>query len=376
MTQDGRHFAPNTAATFRLEDDTLVLESITIRKRIAGAPDAHAVYKPAKTYTPHDDAWEGVKRLFRVNYFAFGEVNTHLTGTHLNIEQYNVAIRRHLHRNPVARLLLPHFYGTVAVNLGANALLITADGLVGKGTALTPASVAHVSRMYLGTLNWAGWTPRAPLCAGHRFAKLSALYWDVMTEYVDAYFLGNLDDIKAYWTEIRSMSDELVRRAVPYVDDGTDFYDMGEINDAGKPHPIVDGTAVALSPVTESEIPDDDDITHLKQLCRYILFHATFKHSWVNDTQYDIGGDVMFASLGVNDDLTSSAVAPERAVTADEALLQPFITYLLTYTKYGYIVRNEDDDMNPALIKILKSNASKFKALGLDIRDIRSCINT
>lgn len=376
VTQDGRHFAPNTTATFRLENDALVLESMAIQKRMAGAPDAHAISRSAQTYTPDSPVWDGVKRLFRVNYFAFGEVNSHLTGTHLNIEQYIVAIRRHVHRSPVARLLLPHFFGTVAVNLGANTLLITKDGLVGKGSALTPESVAFVSRAYLGTLNWVNWKPRKPICKGHRFAKLSQLYWDVLTQYVDEYFVKNSAEIDANWAEILSMSNELVRHAVPYVAESNNFYDMGEINGQNNPHPIVDGVAVALSPVCESGQADAAGTENLKQLCRYLLFHATFKHSWVNDSQFDIGGEVMFASLGVDDDLTSEQVDPNRVVPADEALLQPFITYLLAYTRYGYIVRNEDDDMNPALIKILKNNTDKFRELGMDIRDIRSCINT
>ncbi len=373
---DNRHFSPNTMATFRVQNDSLTLESISVQKRIGGNFDAHAGYRPAKIYTPQSAEWIQVKRLFRVNYFAFGEVNTHLTGTHLNIEQYNIAIRRHLHKNPLARLLLPHFYGTVAVNLGANDLLMSEDGLVGKGSPLTPESVQHVSRSFLGTLNWSGWEPRSAICSGHRFAKLGVLYWEVLTSYLDDYFRENLDEIKTHWAEILSMSNELIGRSVPYVDDGSDFYDMGEINDSSKPHPIVNGIEVALSPVTESGMANEEGLSNLKQLCRYILFHATFKHSWVNDTQYDIGGEVMFASLGVSDDLTSLEVNPEEVVPPDEGLLQPFITYLLTYTKYGYIVRNEDDDMNPALIELLRSKAGEFEALGLNIRDIRSCINT
>jgi len=123
-------------------------------------------------------------------------------------------------------------------------------------------------------------------------------------------------------------------------------------------------------------VADDGGIDNLKQLCRYILFHTTFKHSWVNDRQFDIGGEVTFASLGVVGDLTGGAVLEGKAVPPDEALLQPFITYLLSYTRYGYIIRNEDDDMNPDLIAILKNNRDRFEELKFNIRDIRSCINT
>lgn len=377
LTQDGRHFAPNTRATFQLNDGNLVLKSISVQKRVGGSPDAHARYREARVYTPESSVWNRVKRLFRVNYFLFGEVVTHLAETHLNVEQYVVPMRRNLHLNPIARLIFPHFYGTVAVNLGANSLLIDDDGLIGLGSALTPNSVAQLVSDSFGGFNWYDWSPRPPVCESHRFAKISNLFWRTLCEYVDSFVDQNLTEIKKHWIEIYRMSEELTRNSLPYFyQRDIAWYDNGEINTSDNPLPVIDGQKVAISQVTKSEIPSDGDIENLKQLCRYILYFATFKHSWVNDTQYDIGGDVMFASLGVTDDLTNSEINEETVVPSKEALQQPFITYLLTFTEYGYLMRNEDNDVNPEFRRTLHKYRSEFNSLGYDIRKIRSSINT
>jgi hypothetical protein len=63
-------------------------------------------------------------------------------------------------------------------------------------------------------------------------------------------------------------------------------------------------------------------------------------------------------------------------VPPSEAIEHPFITYILNFTEYGYVLRNEDDDMNPALIKAILSERQGFAALGYDVRNLRSCINT
>lgn len=377
LEQDGRHFAPNTTANFRLEGDGLALESISVQKRIDGDNSAHARYRVPKVYTSADQEWDRVKRLFRVNYFCMGEAQTHLSETHLNVEQYIVPMRRNLLKSPVAQLLFPHFYGTTAVNLAANSLLIASDGLVQKGSALTPSSVKHAVVLNFGTLNWKGWRPRKPLCKNHKFAYLADLYWDVLCNYVGNFFQTHDSEIRKWWPEVKRMSDELIAHALPFVpSDDSAFYDTGEINTAAKLHPHVDGSLVSLSPVTGSNQADAEGLDNLRQLCAYLLYHSTFKHSWVNDLQYLMGGEIEFSSLGVVDDLTNMRVDPSKVVPPSEALEYPFITYILNYTEYGYIMRNEDKDMNPDLIKAIVSRSDDFAKLNYNIREIRSCINT
>lgn len=373
---DDRHFAPNTTANFKLVDDKLVLESIALQKRLGGDNSAHAEYRRPKLYTPNDSEWDRVKRIFRCNYFLFGEVTTHLAETHLNIEQYIVAIRRNLLNNPIARLLLPHFYGTTAVNMAANEILLAEDGLVQKCSAVTGKSVKKMCKNSFGTLNWYGWKPRKPICSGHSFAYIGQVYWDTLYEYVYKYVQDNLSQIKQYWSEIRRMSQELVFHSLPYiaVSEGL-YYDTNELNTSSKIHQYINGKESSISPVTLRDNPDMDDIANIIQFSCYLLYHATFKHSWVNDLQYEMGGEIEFATLGLTDDISNMRIDTATVVPPSEAMEHPFITYILNYTEYGYIMRNEDDDMNPELIKHLIKNKNKFQNLNYDIRSLRSSIN-
>ena len=212
IEQDGKHFSPNTSAFFELNNNQLTLSSISVQKRIGGDESVYARYKPQKIYTPTDPVWEQVKRLFRCNYFLFGEVETHL-----NVEQYILPMRRNLLQNPVGQLLFPHFFGTTAVNLAANSTLVGGDGLIQKCSALTSKSVQHVARENFGTLNWLGWEPRESLCDQHKYAALGKLYWEVLTEYVAKFFTTHDVKIREYWHEVNRMSEELVSHALPFV---------------------------------------------------------------------------------------------------------------------------------------------------------------
>ncbi len=378
LEQDGIHFAPNTTAYFSIQDDALTLEKIMIQKRVGGEHGAHATYRAPKFYTAADgdEIWDRVKRLFRVNYFLFGEALTHLGETHLNIEQYILPIVRNLHKNPVGRLMIPHFYGTVAINFASNDLLITEAGLVGSTSAATPQSVGAAIRLAFGGYNWYGWKPRVAVGKNDRFAGCSKIYWEMLTGYVDWYFAENDAAIRDNWAEVHRMSQELVGHALPYqAPSGEGWWDTNELNTDDNPHPRVNGEVVAVSPVTESDTADDQGLANLKQMCRYLLFFNTFKHKWVNDSQYDMGGEVMYATLGVKDDLTNLEVDAKTAVRPQDGLVHPFYTYTLSYTKYGYIIRNEDNDMNPELIKRLVACRNDLAALQVDIRDIRCTIN-
>jgi len=382
LEQDGRHFSPNTTAHFRLDEGRLSLTGIEVQKRLAGRPSAHAPYRDPRMYKPGTTdeeklVWERVKRLFRCNYFLFGEVATHLTETHLNVEQYIIPMRRNLFESPIAELLFPHFVGTTAVNLAANHVLLANDGIVQKCSALTSSSVRAAARRSFGTLNWHGWRPREPLTHDHHFAKIGKLYWEVLGSYVQFFFSERRSEIEANWIEIKRMSDELVSHALPYVSSAAaEYYDSGEINTDGGKFRGRHGRPAALTPVTTSEVADSEGIENLMQLCRYLLYHATFKHAWVNDLQYRMGGEIDFATLGVGDDITNPRVDASRVVPPEEAIEHPFITYILNYTQYGYIIRNEDDDMNPALIKAILAKRQDFASLGYDVRGLRSRINT
>ena len=56
----------------------------------------------------------------------------------------------------------------------------------------------------------------------------------------------------------------------------------------------------------------------------------------------------------------------------DVASEQLWFASVLTNTRFGFIMTNEDRDINPGLIEVLRSKKSGFDAMGLDIYQIPS----
>eukprot|EP01064_Diplonema_japonicum_P013304 TRINITY_DN20821_c0_g1_i1.p1 TRINITY_DN20821_c0_g1~~TRINITY_DN20821_c0_g1_i1.p1 ORF type:complete len:610 (+),score=118.46 TRINITY_DN20821_c0_g1_i1:51-1880(+) len=386
IAQDGVHFAPNTTAYLTKDGDSFVLAGVEVTKRNGFLTrSARAGVEKPVLYTKEGckpEMWDRVKRLWRVNAFLFGEAVTHLGNTHLNVEQYIVPMQRNIRKNPILQILAPHTYGTVAINNGADNILTGGAGLVVSVSAATSNSVAVVVRNGFVGVNWYGWKPREAVCDAHRFAKSQKLFWDVVTKHVDMFFEENIDTIVEHWHEIARFSEELVENSVPYTNqEGTDDVDPSEVNLSTHPHPMrANGTRSSVSPVTLVDTLDNDNkkenIENLKQLCRYIIHTATFVHSWVNDSQYDVGGDPDFATLGVDYDITDLAKSAAESVSDDSRRKHTLTTYILTQLKYGYLIKDEDSDVPPNLKKILNSERHAFEGLGLDINVIRSCINT
>eukprot|EP01060_Flectonema_neradi_P006551 TRINITY_DN14439_c0_g1_i4.p1 TRINITY_DN14439_c0_g1~~TRINITY_DN14439_c0_g1_i4.p1 ORF type:complete len:596 (+),score=95.51 TRINITY_DN14439_c0_g1_i4:34-1821(+) len=375
VRQDGAHYSPNTKAFFKKDGQTLKIVGIEITARRGGfTAAADAEYGEPVYYTPEDtdpELWMRVKRVWRTNYFIFGEGLTHLAATHLNVEQYLLPIHRNLRKNPVLRLLSPHFYGTVAINFGADNLLTGGTGLVPLGSALTRDSICEVIRGYFKGLTWKDWKPEDPLCPKHDFAHLSKRYWKLVSRYVDDFFSQNDAAIRGNWCEIKNMSDELVRMSLPF-DPASDTEGSGRVK--------VAGYLRTIAPITQSETADDNGYENLKQICRYLLFIATFKHSWVNDMQYVIGGNPEYATLGLDYDITKLDSSYENCTAPLIKDLHVLNTYALTQVKYGYLLADEEHDINPALKKLLfeqKDAFSKYKFAGrpYDVSNIRSCIN-
>eukprot|EP01061_Rhynchopus_euleeides_P020682 TRINITY_DN335_c0_g1_i1.p1 TRINITY_DN335_c0_g1~~TRINITY_DN335_c0_g1_i1.p1 ORF type:complete len:648 (+),score=280.10 TRINITY_DN335_c0_g1_i1:73-1944(+) len=384
---DGMHFAPDTTAYFALNTNTgkLKLTEIELRRRCGDFQSSpYSEYAPTpEKYSPNmpgadgREKWERAKHIWRCNYFFFGEVATHLTETHLNMEQYILAVQRNVRKNPVLQLLAPHMYGTVLINKLADKILTAPTGLVVKHSAVTPVAVAEAVHAHAGTMNWHDWKPRESVSKSHRFAYQQALYWDVVTEYVNFFFEEHAADIEAQWQEIKLMSDELVANAVPFVDTSCEpWQDLNEVNKRSSPHPAVEGTRVALSPVTADEAITDDNraqnLANLKQMCAYFILHATFRHTYVNDAQYDMGGDPQFATLGL---LKDPLVDPTGAVSEEAVRDHRRVTYALVNVKYGYLMKDEDSNIHPKLKELLERERRTFLQVGLDVDTIRSCVN-
>jgi hypothetical protein len=141
---------------------------------------------------------------------------------------------------------------------------------------------------------------------------------------------------------------------------------------------IVNGKTAALSRITNSDEADDEGIANLKQLTKYVIMHSTFMHSWANNQQMNDGAEVRYASLGLrwgdngvfvpeSDD----SIAPHPRIASEQIWISTF----LTKTKFGFIMRNEDEDINPIFLETLREFKTEFDAIGLNIDDIQSRTN-
>ncbi|MTJ49530.1 hypothetical protein FJR05_17385 [Dolichospermum sp. UHCC 0259] len=381
--KDNDHDLNNVEAFLELKENKLVVTAITVQSRYPDSLAPHSPLKDAVTYTPNDgEKWLQAKRIFRTNSFFAAEMIEHYIKAHLQMEQYTIAAFRNLRKNPVRLMLFPHVKSLVNINQRADEVLVSPTvGLVTTNGPLTPGSVVQVCKERMASYDWKGWKPRQPLFEGHTFAKIANLYWQVLTEYIDSFFQDYQEDIIKEWAEIHRLSDDIVEHSVAYQplavsDDGDyDWYDHNELDHPEIPRTTVNGTVKATRAITTSDQPSATDIENLKELCRYVIFHLTFWHSWVNDAQADEGGEIFYNSLALRGGSFGSEDDPAIAPNVLESTNLIYMVNVLTAIKYGYILKNEDDDIPEELRKILAGYKKQFADLDYEVSNIRALIN-
>ncbi|MFE1744046.1 lipoxygenase family protein [Coleofasciculus sp. H7-2] len=384
--KDKVHDLNNVEAIFEVKDGKMLPTAITVQSRY---PDSFAPFSPLKesvTYTPNDgEKWLQAKRIFRTNYLFAAELIEHYIKGHLQMEQYTIAAFRNLRKNPVRLMLIPHVKSVININQRADTVLVSEIGYVTSAGPLTNNSINQICHEVMSKLDWKGWKPRQPLTDSHTYAKVANLYWNILTEYTDVFFEKHYDEIVKEWVEIRCLSDDIVEHSVAYEPakennpkagtDDYEWYDVNELDKPALPRYKVNGVLKAVRPITQSDQPNVVDIENLKQFCRYVIFHLTLWHSWVNDGQADDGGEIAYSSLGMRNGSFGSEDDPAIAPPISEAIELLYLANVLTATKYGYILKNEDGDIPEELRTILLGHRKDFAELGYDANNIRSLIN-
>lgn len=345
-------------------------------------------------FTPEQpDQWLHAKRAVRVSAALSSELDDHFAGTHVNTEQYAVAAYRNLRLSPVANLLFPHLKEVVLVNKTADEILI-GPGYIPSASAMTAQGIVDRCVDVMGALNWKDWTPMKPLSDIHYYALAENLFWEVVEEYVDEFFVEYQDRIIKYWHEVYCFSEDLVNHSVP-------MFQSGRLNDENDPertreayyaeryrfnpnHPrrSVKGQIRAISPITENKKynPDSDDWNHLKQACKYAIMVATFMHTWVNEHQYEDIGEVKYSSLGLRfGEKPEGIILPESDTSISPDLLRStqmmWFSNLLSRTEFGFITRDEEGDINPLFKARLMEHKETFLKYGIRVEDIESRTN-
>ena len=381
--KDNDHDLNNVEAFLELKDNKFVVTAITVQSRYPDSLAPHSPLKDPVTYTPQDgEKWLQAKRIFRTNSFFAAEMIEHYIKAHLQMEQYTIAAFRNLRKNPVRLMLLPHVKSLVNINQRADEVLVSPTvGLVTTNGPLTPGSVVQICKERMASYDWKGWKPRQPIFDGHTFAKIANLYWQVLTEYIDSFFQNYQEEIVKEWAEIHRLSDDIVEHSVAYQplvvsnDNDYDWYDHNELDHPEIPRTTINGTVKVTRPITTSDQPSATDIENLKELCRYVIFHITFWHSWVNDAQADEGGEIFYNSLALRGGSFGSEDDPAIAPNILESTNLIYMVNVLTAIKYGYILKNEDDDIPEELRTTLARYKKEFADLDYEISNIRALIN-
>jgi Lipoxygenase len=384
--QDGVHCLPDVDLRLRLVDDRVLPVRIILGLR---APGATAPGSPVtrRSFTPADGAdWEAAKHLARVSMTLDTELGNHLGQCHLNIEQYAIAVYRNLRRNPVRWLLVPHLREAVLINHAANEFLIGSEGYITRASALTKRAIETRLLHLMGSYDWRGFSPAPPVCGGHRYARAAQLFWQLIGEHVDAFFAEHGEAVASEWREVHRFSEDLVAHSVPAFvcrwlrarvpgKDAPWFVRSERMDlDAKSAQPA----PPAVSPVTHSDAPRPGELDALRQLCRYVIFFATFRHTWANNLQWEDAGEVRYACLGLRwgkDGALPAGDDPDVVPPPDRATEMLWISWMLSKTGYGFILANEEGDMPPRLVELLRARAADFEALGLDVATVRSRIN-
>ncbi len=382
--QDGIYAMPNVDIKFKLENDMLLPVEIKIGERKKQKKEARAPLTETIVHPDDGQKWEQAKRIARVSSSLSAELDAHLCTTHLNGEQYAIAAYRNIRKNPVRYLLFPHIKEVCMINHDANTFLLGDAGLITRSCGFTEDSIKERMVQVMGTLDWKNWKPRAAISSKHLYARTAQLYWEILNEFVDFFFdeENYLDEIKANWVEIKRFSDDLIAHSPP------DFFcnflkgrgkskqdmpwlDWNERMDIDVERVNNGKFDVALSPITNvSSDPGDEDIANLKQVCCYAIHHLTFMHAWANSQQYDEGGELKFTSLGLRygdvgiftDEEDDSILPPP-----EDATMQLFISYFLSTSSYGFILKNEERDIHPELVRLLKERKDDFLAIHKDL---------
>jgi hypothetical protein len=373
---ESRHDLADVDAVFELVDGKLYPVEMTLDIRIATG-DQKWAGQPTRYRVGRNDGerWEWAKYVFRSTYLLHGEIETHWISTHLLVEQYAIAAYRQLRRSPLRDLLFPHL---AEVTLANEELEQPAWGKsLNDESAFDATTLEAWAVTVSGSADWSEWQPRKPLSANDRYARAANLFWDMLTTHVDRFFEEQATPIAENWTEIARMSEDLVTHSVAWkpieIPAGMEWLDAGEVDDPTHPRAEIDGVRKAIRPVTLAVTPTSKDLANVRQLCRYLLFHATFQHSWVHDRALEDGGEIAYACLG----LRGGSMGPfeEIAPNSMDATQTLFDFHLRDDVHYGRILHDENHDVPPALKALLLEEVDAFRALGVEPMSLRSRIN-
>jgi len=291
-------------------------------------------------FRPGDAGWALAKQVVQVADGNYHELVAHLGRTHLLVELFLMATRRHLAPNhPISRLLLPHFEGTVFINHSARTSLIAPGGAIDRIFAGTIQTSQDLTIQSLARLDLARYDlPTRTRARG--------------TESITVYPWR--DDALRVWASIEAFVRALLDHGYPNRE--ADMHKDGE---------LAEWSARLASGIETGGVPGfvpPQDIAELGRLLTLVVYTASAQHAAVNFTQFPI---MSFVPL-----VAGAGWAPPPAVGAPAGELMPFLPprqlalqqadtlYLLSsvrYTRLGFYEAGWFDD------PVVESLAEQFR---------------
>jgi linolenate 9R-lipoxygenase len=197
--------------------------------------------------------------------------------------------------------------------LGAG-LIKGPTGFIPEASSLDPTEVDQLLIEEIKTLNYHTWSPRVQALSdrisNNYFDRAALTMWSILTQYVGTFFRRHQAGIQAHWSEIEQMSADLVTHSILKPELGT----------------------LKIS-----------DLADLQRLCVYVIYLSSFFHSWVNNKQYEDGGDISYAAIGLWD---TYHPAYDPIVVTQRNGQQVILLWTLSHVRYNPIM-----DAGPAELK-------------------------
>jgi hypothetical protein len=342
---------PNACLRLKLKSEKLIAYRVDLQWK----------NKPWSCFKQHDEDFNEALKAFRSAYANAGEVDEHQAAVHINLEQYALAAFRNLRKSPLTKLLFPHLKNLAALNDYNDA----PDSRLSIRTALSQDGVEKRIKERLGSLDWEGFKPRMPISSQDSYALAGSLAWKIIGEWVDIFTNDYRDEILIHYNEWYNFSEDLVEHSVPYRPlDGEDlkvWADLSEIDPSKAPRIQRNGVLKAVRPPASSPEFNEADFAKLKQVCRYIIYFAVFKHSWIQNLVHADLGNFDYAVIKNR----GWKVKPEPK----DLLEQMERVHIHTNMKFGSVNDKEVYDVDQQFIDLWLNFEKEFESMGFKVQD-------
>ena len=280
VDRSGPYLLPNVQVTWEPRPAGWRMSRIHVEGRPVGPSDGAA--------------WQHGLFVARSVALVAGETDLHLARCHLLVESVALLLEVHGQRPALARvhrLLGPFLRDVSGINRLGDALILGPAGLLPRSSGLGVSGLAMRLRHQLAQVDWKGFAPRGPehpiLGARFRYGQAAAAFWEgigrLVEEALPDVAAGEVDALaQAVAAHNRHPTTPPAQRARPR---------------AGRQW--VWPTEVARTHPTDGHLTVPTSLDDVREFCRFVIFQATFAHSWTNDQGWGDAGSLYHAVFGL-----------------------------------------------------------------------------